>query len=48
VARFKAPTRVHFVDALPKSNIGKMLRRVLRETAIAQCQSTAEPTSQTN
>ncbi len=33
VARFKAPTRVHFVPALPKSNIGKILRRVLREKA---------------
>jgi acyl-CoA synthetase (AMP-forming)/AMP-acid ligase II len=35
VARFKAPTRVHFVSALPKSNIGKILRRVLREKAAA-------------
>ncbi len=33
VAKFKAPSRVHFVDALPKSNIGKVLRRVLREKA---------------
>ena len=33
VARFKAPTRVHFLPALPKSNIGKILRRVLREKA---------------
>ena len=33
VARFKAPTRVHFIPALPKSNIGKILRRVLREQA---------------
>ncbi len=33
VARFKAPSRVHFVPALPKSNIGKILRRVLREKA---------------
>ena len=32
VARFKAPSKVHFVPALPKSNIGKILRRVLRET----------------
>jgi long-chain acyl-CoA synthetase len=34
VARFKAPSRVHFVSALPKSNIGKILRRVLREKAV--------------
>ncbi len=33
VARFKAPCRVHFLPALPKSNIGKILRRVLREKA---------------
>ncbi|MEX0678063.1 MAG: AMP-binding protein [Pirellulales bacterium] len=33
VARFKAPTRVHFVPSLPKSSIGKILRRVLRERA---------------
>ncbi len=35
VARFKAPTRVHFVETLPKSNIGKVLRRVLRDQATA-------------
>ena len=33
VARFKAPTQVHFLPALPKSNIGKILRRVLRDKA---------------
>jgi len=36
VARFKAPTQVRFVTTLPKSNIGKILRRVLREQAITQ------------
>jgi long-chain acyl-CoA synthetase len=36
VARFKAPTQVRFVAALPKSNIGKILRRVLREQAAMQ------------
>jgi long-chain acyl-CoA synthetase len=36
VARFKAPSRVHFVQALPKSNIGKILRRVLRDQAAVQ------------
>ena len=34
VARFKTPSRVHFVPSLPKSSIGKILRRVLREKAI--------------
>lgn len=33
VARFKAPSQVHFLPALPKSNIGKILRRVLRDKA---------------
>lgn len=33
VAKFKAPNRVHFVPSLPKSSIGKILRRVLREQA---------------
>ena len=33
VAKFKAPTRVHFESMLPKSNIGKILRRVLRDKA---------------
>jgi long-chain acyl-CoA synthetase len=36
VARFKAPSRVHFLTALPKSNIGKVLRRALRDQAAAQ------------
>ena len=33
VARFKAPSQVYFLTALPKSSIGKILRRVLREKA---------------
>jgi long-chain acyl-CoA synthetase len=33
VARFKAPERIHFLPSLPKSNIGKILRRVLRDQA---------------
>jgi long-chain acyl-CoA synthetase len=33
VARFKAPSKVCFVATLPKSNIGKILRRVLRDQA---------------
>jgi long-chain acyl-CoA synthetase len=33
VARFKAPSQVSFLSSLPKSNIGKILRRVLRDQA---------------
>ncbi len=33
IAKFKAPTKVHFEESLPKSNIGKILRRVLRDKA---------------
>jgi len=36
MARFKAPSRVHFLPALPKSGLGKILRRVLRDQAAAQ------------
>jgi acyl-CoA synthetase (AMP-forming)/AMP-acid ligase II len=36
VAKFKAPSKVHFLTALPKSNIGKILRRVLRDEAAAK------------
>jgi len=32
-SRFKAPGRVHFLPSLPKSSIGKILRRVLRDKA---------------
>jgi acyl-CoA synthetase (AMP-forming)/AMP-acid ligase II len=32
LARFKAPTSVDFVSELPKSAVGKTLRRVIRET----------------
>ncbi|MBI3838347.1 MAG: AMP-binding protein [Planctomycetia bacterium] len=39
VARFKAPSQVHFLPALPKSNIGKVLRRVLREQAASRPQT---------
>jgi len=30
---YKVPTYVDFVEALPKSNVGKVLRRELREQA---------------
>jgi acyl-CoA synthetase (AMP-forming)/AMP-acid ligase II len=32
IARFKRPKRYVFVDALPKNNYGKVLKRALRET----------------
>jgi acyl-CoA synthetase (AMP-forming)/AMP-acid ligase II len=31
VSGFKAPTEVFFIDALPKSGVGKILRRELRD-----------------
>ena len=33
LARYKCPKHVRFVDALPKSPIGKILRRELRSLA---------------
>ena len=33
VAKFKAPSRVHFLPTLPKGGIGKILRRELRDKA---------------
>ena len=30
-APFKAPSKVHFIDELPKSGVGKILRRELRD-----------------
>lgn len=30
---YKVPKRIHFIDELPKTNVGKILRRALRESA---------------
>jgi long-chain acyl-CoA synthetase len=35
LAAYKVPKQIHFVDALPKSNVGKILRRDLRTIALA-------------
>ena len=39
IARFKRPKRYVFVDALPKSNYGKILKRKLRERLTAEAES---------
>ena len=35
LAAYKVPRQIYFVDALPKSNVGKILRRDLRKLAVA-------------
>lgn len=35
IARFKVPDRIHFLDALPRTSTGKVLKRDLRERAEA-------------
>jgi len=35
LAAYKVPKQIVFVDALPKSNVGKILRRELRDIAVA-------------
>jgi len=32
---YKTPRTIEFIDALPKSNVGKILRRELRDREIA-------------
>jgi long-chain acyl-CoA synthetase len=34
LAAYKVPKQIYFVDALPKSNVGKILRRELRNMAV--------------
>ena len=34
LAAYKIPKQIHFIDALPKSNVGKILRRELRKMAL--------------
>lgn len=40
MAKFKAPTQVEFRDSLPKTMIGKVLRRALREEELQKRQTT--------
>ena len=42
IARFKRPKHYRFVDALPKSNYGKVLKTELRETLAAEAAASAE------
>ena len=36
VPNFKAPSRIHFVEEIPKSGVGKILRRELRDRVAAE------------
>ena len=40
LARFKTPRYVRFVDELPKGDSGKLLKRVLRDAAVAELTTT--------
>jgi long-chain acyl-CoA synthetase len=35
LTRYKVPKEVHFIESLPKTNVGKILRRALRDQAVA-------------
>ncbi len=39
---YKLPKHVEFRDSLPKSNVGKILRRVLKEEVLARASSVAD------
>ena len=36
LTNYKVPREVHFADELPKSNVGKILRRIIKENHIAR------------
>ena len=42
LAKYKVPIRIHFVDALPRTSSGKLMRRMLRDGS-AQSQTTTGP-----
>lgn len=43
LARYKVPREVHFVEELPRSTAGKVLRRVLAERVASRVEETAKP-----
>jgi acyl-CoA synthetase (AMP-forming)/AMP-acid ligase II len=43
IASFKKPTRIEFVDALPRNAYGKVLRRELRERFAVDATSGSDP-----
>jgi long-chain acyl-CoA synthetase len=45
LATYKAPRKVAFVDELPKTLVGKVLRRRLREAGASGGQAPAKPSS---
>ena len=42
LAAYKAPRKIFFIDELPKSSIGKILRRELRARAAKSARSKSE------
>jgi long-chain acyl-CoA synthetase len=34
LTNYKCPKEVYFIDELPKSNVGKILRRIIKESHI--------------
>lgn len=42
LTKYKMPKHIEFRDSLPKSNVGKIMRRVLREEAIKQADNPVE------
>jgi fatty-acyl-CoA synthase len=45
ISRYAVPDRVHFVDAIPKTSVGKLDKKVIRAHLQDQQQSAAQPAS---